>query len=82
VINIWKEPDSHLGHGTAMRSKVLCKYANTIHNKYTSCTTYWLKPGTEMLVIAFFYKHGVMHKKFVPEVTTLNNKFCVHMLVQ
>jgi len=29
-----------------------------------------------------FYKQGVMHKKFVPEVTTVNNKFCVHMLAQ
>jgi len=37
-----------------MRSKVLYKYMNTIHNKYTSYATYWLKPGTEMLVITFF----------------------------
>jgi hypothetical protein len=54
VINIWKEPDSHLGQGTAMWSTVLCKYVNTIHDKYTSCATYWLKPGTEMLVLTFF----------------------------
>jgi len=53
VINIWKEPDSCFGQGTAMRGKVLYKYANKIHDKYTSCATYWLKPGTETLVITF-----------------------------
>jgi len=54
VINIWKEPDSHLSQGIAMRSKVLRKYMNTIQNKYVSCATYWLKPGNETLVTIFF----------------------------
>lgn len=35
-----------------------------------------------MLVITFFYKQGVMRTKFMPEVTTLNNKLYVHMLAQ